>query len=90
MSQPWNYSKTVFSQGVMCFNTNNNEYCVVIDGRKGTEEDRCSLVLEFCGEFGFIVHTPPNRALIPTGKTLDLRNLARILYENVAFEEKKS
>ena len=73
------YSKTTFSQGIVCMNTNNNRYCVVIYGNRGTENDRASLVLEQSGEDGFIVHTPPNRALIPTGRIFDLNYLKRII-----------
>lgn len=62
----YGYSKTILSQGLVCLNTNNNAYCVVIDGRKGTDDDRASLVLESNSSYGFILNTPPNRALIPT------------------------
>ena len=77
------YSKTVFSQGIICYNTNNNAYAIVIDGRKGSEDDRASLVMEMHGEEGFILHTPPNRALIPTGKIQTLKFLAKSLRLNV-------
>lgn len=80
------YSKTVFSQGIVCYNKNNNNYCVVIDGRKGSENDRCSLVMEFFGEEGFILHTPPNRALVPTGKVVSLKHLATALRKNIVVE----
>ncbi len=73
------YSDTVFDSGVVCVNTNNNRYCVVINGEKGTEQDRCSTVMEFDGEGKFVIHTPPNRALLPTGKFNDLRKLKETL-----------
>ena len=86
MIDPHDYSETVFSQGIICYNTNNNNYCVVIDGRKGSENDRCSLVMEFCGGEGFMLHTPPNRALIPNGKMVSLKHLATALRKNVVVE----
>lgn len=81
------YSKTVFSQGLVCLNKNNGTYCVVISGNRGSEDDRASLVLEFTGEDGFIIHTPPNRALVPTGKIKPLKGLAKILRQCVAIDE---
>lgn len=77
------YSKTVLSQGLVCLNTNNNEYCVVINGHRGRENDRCSLVIEFTGADGYTLHTPPNRALIPTGRIVDLAALNLTLCNNV-------
>lgn len=73
------YSDVCFSPGLVCRNSNNYSYCVVIDGRKGSEYDRASLVLEFCGENGFMLHTPPNRVLRPTGRVCNLRHLAAML-----------
>lgn len=87
MIDPHDYSKTIFSQGVICYNTNNREYCVVIDGHKGKEDDRCSLVMEFTGETGFMLHTPPNRALVPTGKIRTLRSLAEAMRRYVVIKE---
>ena len=79
------YSKTILSQGVVCINHNNNAYCVVIDGTRGSEDDRCSLVMEFMGEDGFMLHTPPNRALVPTGRVChNLKFLKRILDQHIA------
>lgn len=77
MSSPIDYSKTAFSPGIVCYNTNNKRYCVVLDGAQGTENDRTSLVIEFCDNEGFILHTPPNRALIPTGRVNNLAFLAK-------------
>ena len=82
------WSKTVFSQGLVCFNTNNYQYCVVIKGDRGTDNDRCSLVLEFSGSEGFMLHTPPNRALIPTGKVVRLEHLAKTMRQFVVVDEK--
>jgi len=36
------YSKTIFSQGIVWMNTNNNRLCVVINGKRGTENDRAT------------------------------------------------
>ena len=84
---PIDYSKTIFSQGVICYNTNNHNYCIVIDGKQGTEDDRCSTVMEMCNSEGIMVHTPPNRALVPTGKWKNLEFLTRTLRKNVAVKE---
>lgn len=81
------YSKTIFTQGIVCINTNNNQYCVVINGREGSEDDRCSLVLEFDGDSGFFIHTPPNRALKPTGKVVSFQNLAKAMRQYVVIED---
>ena len=62
------YRDVIFSSGLICYNTNNYTYCIVIDGKRGNEDDRCSLVLEFQGEGELLIHTPPNRALKPTGR----------------------
>ena len=86
MIDPHDYSKTIFSEGLVCYNKNNNNYCVVINGRKGSENDRSSLVMEFFGEEGFILHTPPNRALVPTGKVVSLKHLATVLRANIVVE----
>lgn len=74
------FSKTVFAKGCVCYNTNNRSKCVVIDGNKGSENDRCSLVLENFFEDGLRMHTPPNRALIPTGKFIDIKAIEEMLY----------
>ena len=87
MSEPFDYSKTIFSQGLMCYNTNNHNYCIVIDGKGGNENDRCSLVMEMCGSEGFILHSPPNRALVPTGKVIALKFLAKALMKNVVIDD---
>ena len=89
MIDPHDYSKTIFSQGVLCYNMNNRNYCVVIDGRKGNDDDRSSLVMEFCGSEGFMLHTPPNRALVPTGKVVTLKYLAKALMKNVDEGEQR-
>ena len=81
------YSKTILSQGLVCINTNNNTYCVVIDGKQGTENDRASMVMEFIAEDGFMLHTPPNRALVPTGRVLNLKFLAQAMKHYVVTED---
>lgn len=65
------YSKSIFAPGIVCYDTNNYTKCIVIDGNKGDEKDRCSLVVELFSD-GLQTHTPPNRALIPTGEYLDI------------------
>ena len=80
------YSKTIFSQGLVCLNTNNNAYCIVINGNRGHEDDRSSLVIEFTGKDGFMLHTPPNRARVPTGRIKDLAPLTLTLSNNVSTE----
>ena len=87
MRNPIDYSKTIFSQGLMCYNTNNCNYCIVINGEKGSENDRCSLVMEMCGDGTFMLHTPPNRALIPTGKVIALKFLAKALQKYVVIDD---
>ena len=87
MSNPIDYSKTIFSQGLICYNTNNCNYCIVINGEKGSENDRCSLVMEMCGNGAFMLHTPPNRALIPTGKVITLEFLAKALQKYVVIDD---
>ena len=84
------YSKMVLSQGLVCFNTNNQNYCVVIDGERGSADDRCSLVLEFINKDGFILHSPPNRALEPTGKICynQLKFLLKALKQYVVEDDK--
>lgn len=80
------YSDVILSQGLVCLNTNNNALCVVLDGHKGSENDRCSTVLECSGIYGFIVHTPPNRSLRPTGKICPLQPIAKMMAQYVATE----
>lgn len=86
MSDNYDYSKTTFSKGIVCYNTNNHAYCVVIDGAQGSENDRGSLVMEFHGENGYILHSPPNRALVPTGKVMNLEFLAKAMRQYVAMK----
>jgi hypothetical protein len=79
------YSDVVFDQGIVCMNKNNNALCVVINGMQGSPDDRCSLVIEFNG-IPFLIHTPPNRALQPTGKIYDLKKLTKLLNQYVVAE----
>ena len=76
----FNCAKVVYETGTICFNRNNNNYCVVIDGKQDSEDDRCALVVEFAATNTFY-NQVPNRALIPVGRHLDL---PRILREEVA------
>ena len=77
------YSDTVFSSGLAVWNTNNNRFAIVIDGHQGLKYDRSSLVMELCQEGTILVHTPPNRALRPTGKIYNLEKLRDILNNNL-------
>lgn len=77
MNKP-DYSKTVFSKGIVCYNTNNFTKCIVINGDKGAENDRCSLVIEYT-KGKLVMHSPPNRALIPTGEYFDVSEIEKIL-----------
>lgn len=72
------YSEVVFARGMVCFNTNNHNKCIVLDGELGTESDRCSKTLELFPN-GLFINTPPNRALIPTGEYIDLSWLESVL-----------
>lgn len=81
------YSDVVFSKGLVCLNTNNNAICVVIDGHQGTPTDRASLVMEYNAERVFMIHTPPNRALKPTGVINDLSSLAKAIQKYVAVKD---
>ena len=72
------YKATVFSRGIVCYNKNNFNKCVVIDGNKGSRNDRCSTVIEMASD-GLFIHTPPNRALIPTGEYIDIQNIENVL-----------
>ena len=69
--------KMRYDNGSVVYNTNNYRFAIVLDGNKGKDSDPCSLVLEQSLDNGFIVHTPPNRALIPTGRHIDLRFLVQ-------------
>ena len=65
-------SKQVLETGKVCYNTNNYTKCVVLDGERGDENDRCSRVLELAADDTLFIHTPPNRALVPTGEFFDV------------------
>ena len=60
-----------YDRGCVVYNTNNYTYGIVLNGKCGEDKDPCSLVLELIGSDGVIVHTPPNRALIPIGRFVD-------------------
>lgn len=72
------YSKVVFARGIVCYNTNNHNKCVVLDGNRGTANDRCSKTLEYSHD-GLFINTPPNRALIPTGEFIDISQIESVL-----------
>lgn len=67
-----------FTKGIVVYNHNNYTKAIVIDGYKGKDSDPSSLVLEL-GADGYILHTPPNRALEPTGEYFDLSVIESVL-----------
>lgn len=69
--------KMRYESGSVVYNTNNCRFAIVVDGSKGYDSDPCSLVLEQSVDNSFILHTPPNRALIPVGRHIDLYDLVR-------------
>ena len=70
--------KSRFSRGAIVYNTNNNQYAIVVNGKKGQDDDPCSLVMELCQK-EVLLHTPPNRALIPTGQFFNMDNFIKTL-----------
>ena len=69
--------KMRYDRGCVVYNTNNCRYGIVLNGECGEDEDPCSQVLELFGRDGVIVHTPPNRALIPTGRFVDVAKMIK-------------
>ena len=69
-------SKATYCTGLLCYNRNNDNYCIVLDGSKGREDDKSALVIEFDATNTFY-NQVPNRALIPTGRYIDLPKLLR-------------
>lgn len=83
------YSKSTFAKGIVCFNTNNYTKCVVVDGNKGTSDDKCSLVIENFSSKGLGMNNVPNRALIPTGEFIDISAIEKLLDISTSeFKEK--
>lgn len=68
--------KMRFDVGCVVFNTNNYTFGVVINGKMGNDSDPCSTIIEESMD-GFIVHSPPNRALIPTGRFVDFGKIIK-------------
>lgn len=73
------YSEMIFGRGLVCYNTNNHQYCIVLNGQRGSENDRAAMVMEFSGRDGVIIHTPPNRALVPTGAVVNLDYIVKTI-----------
>lgn len=69
--------KMRYDRGCVVYNTNNHNYGIVLNGKCGEDKDPCSQVLELTGRDGFMVHTPPNRALIPTGRFVDVAKMIK-------------
>lgn len=67
-----------YTKGAVVYNTNNYNYAIVINGNKGEDDCPCSLVMELCKD-KLLIHSPPNRALIPTGKFYNLEYLKELL-----------
>ena len=66
-----------YDRGCVVYNTNNSTYGIVLNGKCGEDKDPCSQVLELTGRDGVMVHTPPNRALIPTGRFVDVAKMIK-------------
>lgn len=84
MAKEWqncgiDYSEMIFGRGLVCYNTNNNQYCIVLNGQRGSDRDRAAMVMEFSGSDGVIIHTPPNRALVPTGAVVNLDYIVKTI-----------
>lgn len=69
--------KMRYDRGCVVYNTNNYKYGIVLNGKCGEDKDPCSQVLELTRSGGVIVHTPPNRALIPTGRFVDVAKMIK-------------
>ena len=67
--------KQRFDRGCVVFNINNESYAIVLDGTCGEDSDPCSRVLEISYNKVFFINTPPNRALIPTGRYVDIEKI---------------
>lgn len=86
MGKPLNLSdiqKTKYDIGAIVYNTNNYRFAVVLSNNCGSDHDPSSLVLEQSVNDGYILHTPPNRALIPTGRFVSLQEITNILNRKV-------
>lgn len=68
--------KMRYDTGCVVFNTNNYTFGVVINGKAGDDSDPCSTIIEESMD-GFIFNTPPNRALIPTGRFVDFGKIIK-------------
>lgn len=55
----------------------------MLDGGRGDDKDPCSTVLEISANGKALVHTPPNRALAPTGGYVDFASLLKGTLEDV-------
>ena len=75
--------KKRYDRGCVVYNTNNYTYGIVLNGKCGEDKDPCSQVLELTHSDGVMVHTPPNRALIPTGK---ICNVAKTIKHAIGEE----
>ena len=69
--------KMRYDRGCVVYNTNNYTYGIVLNGECGEDKDPCSRVLELTDRDGVMEHTPPNRALIPTGRFVDFAKMIK-------------
>lgn len=67
--------KMRFARGCIVYNTNNYRFAIVMNGNLGEDTDPCSEVLEMYRDNRLLKHSPPNRALIPTGQFIDVDKL---------------
>ena len=72
-----NIQRMRYDSGCVVYNTNNYTYGIVLNGKCGEDKDPCSQVLELICDDGVVVHTPPNRALIPTGRFVDVAKMIK-------------
>ena len=69
--------KMRYDSGCVVYNTNNYTYGIVLNGNCGEGKDPCSQVLKLTGRDGVMVHTPPSRALIPTGRFVNVAKMIK-------------
>lgn len=67
--------KMRFDRGCIVYNTNNYRFGIVMDGSREDDADPCSEVWEMSINNRLLKHSPPNRALIPTGRFVDIDKL---------------
>lgn len=81
--------KMRFDRGCIVYNTNNYRFGVVMDGNRGDDADPCSEVWEIGFNSRLLKHTPPNRALVPTGRFVDIDKLVSYKLQEFLCEVKE-